>query len=502
MGLQLRVTHSLGEKLVELEARSADQAIVVGRASNAEVQVPSANISKRHCLLFVHEGRWVVKDADSPSGTFLNGKRVTGPSVVKSGDTVALGGGANPPTLTVDPHHVGVNEEVEEPARPAPAPVASSPRATWAPPASFPSGGGMPPPLMPQPAPTAGFAREDDSDNIFGAPGAPPAPAYVQPGAYGMGGAVPGYVMPAAAPPQDEWGTSTASHRPRRRVVKPKGTSGTSIAIMAVIFVLVLAAGIPLLYNWYKKSIEPIPPKIITLPPRGPGQEKKPGTIFEENPSRPQSGKAEPGTVGPTSEASNAAPEKVKTAPRIAARPAPATSAAPEMEPAFDKRREDPEWDAVERARTIEDPVLAIVRFADYKDRFPDSPNNKDIDRYTDDALDLLWWKRLAELFAERDAARKEIASRKLDISQSSDAEFKKGLEKEIVQFAQARDAAEEIIRNQMKFAAQAPPNLYDSQDLAIARKGRDQKYYEETWKPQVLKGIKSSRGQRLPWSR
>src|SRR5688500_12794283 len=55
MGLQVRLTHSLGDRVIDVEARTADRPIVVGRASTAEVQVPSANIAKSHCLLFVHE---------------------------------------------------------------------------------------------------------------------------------------------------------------------------------------------------------------------------------------------------------------------------------------------------------------------------------------------------------------------------------------------------------------------------------------------------------------
>src|SRR4051795_4035133 len=108
MGLQVRLSDSLGERLIELEARAAERANVVGRGAEAEVEVPSSGISKRHCLLFVHEGRWVVQDGGSASGTFVNGKRLTGPAFVETSDTITLGAGSKPPTLVVDPHHVGV----------------------------------------------------------------------------------------------------------------------------------------------------------------------------------------------------------------------------------------------------------------------------------------------------------------------------------------------------------------------------------------------------------
>src|SRR4051812_44550122 len=114
MGLQLRLTHSLGDRLIDVEARLADRPIVVGRAGNAEVQVPSANIAKTHCLLFVHEGQWVVQDAGGPSGTYLNGLPITEPAYLHSGDVITLGDSVQPPTIVVDPHSVGVTEEAEE----------------------------------------------------------------------------------------------------------------------------------------------------------------------------------------------------------------------------------------------------------------------------------------------------------------------------------------------------------------------------------------------------
>lgn len=498
MGLQLRMTHSLGQRLVEVEARKADQAIVVGRASNAEVQIPSANISKRHCLLFVHEGRWVVQDADSPTGTFLNGERLTEPAFVNSGDVISLGRGSNPPTLTVDPHSVGVTEEQEEsPAARVPAAAqVQAPPPQWSAPSAPPGGHVMPPPLMPPQQAPRGFVHEDEKDNIFGAPAAAAAPFYGPPGSYSPPGSVPGYGMPAA-PPADEWGSVSEPAKPRRRSAKPQGTSGTTIAITAVVAMVIVIGGGMIIYNNYQKSKQV---EIIKAPAptAGSTQTNKPHSIFEEGPSRPRpekSGAADrtPPAVANTADAAHVA----RAGPAV--KPA-TTAAAPEMEPVVDKRRDDPEWDAIESARSQDDPPIAIAKFQDYLNRFPDSPNKKDIEKYTNEELDNLWWSHLAELFAQRDEAQKEITSRKLDISQSQDAEFKKGLEKEIAKFTETRDGIESTIRDQMKFTGQTAPNPYSAEDKAIARKTRDEEYYEKTWKPAVLRAIQNSHGQRLPW--
>jgi hypothetical protein len=416
---------------------------------------------------------------------------------VNSGDVISLGRGSNPPTLTVDPHSVGVTEEQEEaPAARAPAAAqVQSPPPQWSAPSAPPAGHVMPPPLMPPPQASRGFVHEDESDNIFGAPAAAAAPFYGPPGSYSPPSSVPGYGMPAA-PPADDWGGSTEAAKPRRRVAKPQGTSGSTIAITAVVAAVILIGGIALIYHNYQKSKQVEIIKAPAPPPQQ-TQEHKPGSIFEEGPSRPRPEKSGAANTPPPAVAN--ASETVHVT-RAAPKPAPATTAPPEMEPAVDKRRDDPEWDAIETARSQDDPPIAIAKFQDYLSRFPDTPNKKDIEKYTNDALDNLWWSHLAELFAQRDEAQKEIASRKLDISQSQDAEFKKGLEKEIAKLTETRDGIDSTIHDQMKFTGQSAPNPYSPEDKAIARKTRNEEYYEKTWKPAVLRSIMSSHGQRLPW--
>lgn len=180
----------------------------------------------------------------------------------------------------------------------------------------------------------------------------------------------------------------------------------------------------------------------------------------------------------------------------VASRPASAPAAAPP--PPDDPRKNEPEWRAVESAR-LEEPVLAIVKFNDYLDRFPETPFKADVDRYVDEAADRLWWQRLVELFEERDLAVKEIDQRKGQLAVSQDAEFKRELQKEIDEWAGRRDLVDETIRKTMSYREVGPPNPYDSAGLAALRAQRDAEYYGK-WKAEVLRVIKRTRGQRLPW--
>ena len=73
MGLQVRLRHPLGDRLIELEQRPAQQPVVVGRMAGADVQVPSAAVASKHAVLFVHQGRgkfgkFVDKNGDKYGG--------------------------------------------------------------------------------------------------------------------------------------------------------------------------------------------------------------------------------------------------------------------------------------------------------------------------------------------------------------------------------------------------------------------------------------------------
>src|SRR5688572_31024559 len=103
MGLQVRVCHALGERLMDLPARTVEHPVVVGRSSSADVQVPSVSVGQKHCALFVHEGVWVVQDLGGTSGTFVNGQQVRSPMALNIGDVVTVGSEAAAPKIEIDP---------------------------------------------------------------------------------------------------------------------------------------------------------------------------------------------------------------------------------------------------------------------------------------------------------------------------------------------------------------------------------------------------------------
>ncbi len=64
---------------------------VIGRRHGCDLRIPSAEISRRHCVLRTADGYLTVEDLNSANGTYLNGRPVTGRSVVRPGDRLQVG---------------------------------------------------------------------------------------------------------------------------------------------------------------------------------------------------------------------------------------------------------------------------------------------------------------------------------------------------------------------------------------------------------------------------
>jgi pSer/pThr/pTyr-binding forkhead associated (FHA) protein len=63
----------------------------IGRARGSGVRIPSAEVSRQHCVLRVEDGLVTVEDLDSVNGTYLNGETVVGSQVVRPGDRLNVG---------------------------------------------------------------------------------------------------------------------------------------------------------------------------------------------------------------------------------------------------------------------------------------------------------------------------------------------------------------------------------------------------------------------------
>jgi pSer/pThr/pTyr-binding forkhead associated (FHA) protein len=70
----------------------------LGRARGSTVRIPSSQVSRLHCRLYLENGVVTVEDLESVNGTFLNGVRVRDIQMVLPGDRLTVG----PATFVVE----------------------------------------------------------------------------------------------------------------------------------------------------------------------------------------------------------------------------------------------------------------------------------------------------------------------------------------------------------------------------------------------------------------
>ena len=66
--------------------------VVVGRSSRCDLPVADRSISRRHARFLLRDEGWFVEDLESRNGTMIDGVRTDGPTRVRVGDVVQLGG--------------------------------------------------------------------------------------------------------------------------------------------------------------------------------------------------------------------------------------------------------------------------------------------------------------------------------------------------------------------------------------------------------------------------
>ncbi len=67
-----------------------DEHVVIGRLSD-QVQLTDDSISRQHAELHRANGSWTIADHNSSNGTFLNGRRIFGPTKLEDGDQIKIG---------------------------------------------------------------------------------------------------------------------------------------------------------------------------------------------------------------------------------------------------------------------------------------------------------------------------------------------------------------------------------------------------------------------------
>jgi len=67
------------------------QTLLLGRGQNTESRLKDPAVSRVHCEVQVDEGKILLKDSGSSSGTQVNGKRISGKYELRPGDHITIG---------------------------------------------------------------------------------------------------------------------------------------------------------------------------------------------------------------------------------------------------------------------------------------------------------------------------------------------------------------------------------------------------------------------------
>jgi pSer/pThr/pTyr-binding forkhead associated (FHA) protein len=134
-----------------IQLRSSET--LVGRQRGCDLRIPSAEVSRRHCILHFDQGQLTIEDLGSANGTFLNERRVTGQQQVRPGDFVKIG----PLTFKVQYSAPSTPKEAEPLIELAEEQPAKEPEPLIELVEDKPTGDDAPIPLLDEPGPKEGF---------------------------------------------------------------------------------------------------------------------------------------------------------------------------------------------------------------------------------------------------------------------------------------------------------------------------------------------------------
>jgi hypothetical protein len=65
--------------------------VTIGRSRGCDIVLDDPNVSRQHAEVRPRGGSWVLSDLGSTNGSSINGRRLAGPEVLRSGDEIEIG---------------------------------------------------------------------------------------------------------------------------------------------------------------------------------------------------------------------------------------------------------------------------------------------------------------------------------------------------------------------------------------------------------------------------
>lgn len=489
MALSLLIQHELGQHALDLQPRSADAPAVIGRGAGADVPIPSAAVSRRHCLLYVHEGRWAIADAGSSGGTFVNGRRLAEPVYLNLGDEIRLGDQA---ATALRITGIAVEQDAAmSPAMlmmPAEAAVALGEQAAVVEPVG-------------EEAPAqAAFAEPDaDASAEDFAPGepSPQDPPVHAASQVGADNAVPGEAE-AEETGQSLSAVAASSMRAHPGFYVPRRSTPAWVWVVGVVLTAAVVGGVVIALRWHQS-------RLLTPSKSQPASTAaQPRSIFGPPPGATA---AVPPIDDPTT-----APPPARPLPDPAPDPAPSPAPpAPEPDqPAPPQGEPDPAspppavptspaWARLEDAAVAETPGVVIYLCSEYtRTQTPSAEQKAQIAQWVEQAVDRLWWQRIRQLTSQRGRTRDRIGALQTELRGGGRPEFRKQVQDEIAAETNRLDGIQRQLVEDMGWEAAGVLEIDSEEMLGSLRKARDAAKYK-AWREDVERSVVRRRGS-LPW--
>jgi hypothetical protein len=404
MRLQVRVRHSLGERIVELPARGVDHPVVIGRGAAADLQIPSVHIGQSQLALFIHEGKWIVQDGPDSTGTRIDGKPLSHPRILYGREVLKLGPQGKSVGIEIDPGgalSTGVPVPLTDAVSDQPA--TDPDRVEWAAeplPASY---------YVPKP--------QKSSPIIVGI-------SIILAVLIVAGAGVFIYTRKVATPKVVT--VVIPERRPKTDFPRPSAATRRSVVVDAV-----------------KPTIFDVPPP----PPDVTDQLDEPSAA----------------TTKPTTQVATAA--TVPTQPAVAA--VDTSAAVPNPDPPAEDAEQARAWKHVQDLYYDADPAKPLLAMETFERDHPGA-HSAELSKYRDDLFDKLWWIRIDGLCDRRKTLTASIVETQEKIKKESEEAYKKTvLEPQLANQKANLAAVNDRLAKDMTYRSPDPPPIGKEAELA-----------------------------------
>ena len=112
--------------------------VTIGRVQGNDIVLPKQNVSKKHSRIVVKDGKFIIVDLKSTNGTYVNGRKIASPMVIKETDKIYIGDfilstegtgavSTSAPDAKIEPEIPKIDPPRKAPVPPAPAKVVPAP---------------------------------------------------------------------------------------------------------------------------------------------------------------------------------------------------------------------------------------------------------------------------------------------------------------------------------------------------------------------------------------